>query len=285
MIEHSGAISESAATQAPDRFEVEVRRCYYLRLEEAVRVTDGVSPLRFNVPALARWIAMLRTFGGGWVAIRPLFSDEQIVVETKKGLQAVLGRLVPPPEENMQWVLDIPERYHTRLLSGFAEGRGDSSLFARVHFTAPATPNQNAAYPSAQLRYCYYLHLDQAENMLTKEHEPILKVPAKARWVLVRRYLRDDWAQVYKLTSDDVTENGLEKPFHVHLGKVVPKSPEDSWAQCILERYPERLLREAEHDHKRTKKVFDLETTRSLFKKIDAASPEHWVPVGAKRIK
>ena len=274
MSNTSSGLKETPQPQAPNRFAVWVQRYFYLLLDDAVRAKDGI----FNVPAEIRWVAVVRNFGGGWVAIRPLLNDEQASIEKQKGLQADLGRVMPSPDESIQWLLDIPERYHAKLR---CNEREDSHHSARVHFTAPAQPDPRAAYPAAQLRYCYYLHLSQADQPI--ENQPVFNIPGKARWVLLRRQLRDGWAQIYQLTSDDVTENDLEKPFHVHLGKVVPKSPKDSWAQCILERYPDRLMREAELDHNKTKKNFDLETTRSLFKRIDAESPDHWVVANPKR--
>lgn len=278
MTEYSEWISETAACQVPDRFPVEVRRCNYLCLKDAVRVTDSDSSLHFQVPALVRWVAVLRQFDGGWIAIRPIFSDVEIAEERKLvGLQADLGKLRPPPEEKVQWIVNIPERYHVNLLLEATNERGNSSPSAHVQFTEPADVGQKAARPSAELRYCYYLHLDSAKKMLSQEGEPVLSIRAKARWVLVRRYLRDDWAQIYQLTSDNVTANDHEKRFHVHLGKIVPKSSEDTWAQCILERYPSRLMRDAEHDYKKTKRNLEPLDVIAILKTIDSGSPDHWM--------
>ena len=121
-------------------------------------------------------------FGGGWFAILPLVSDEQISVERKKGLQANLRQVSPSPSDSASYVLDIPERYPEKLLRDAEHDRRDGIL----RLVAPAPDEPKAPYAKAQLRYCYYLHLGEAEkaNESTGE-QPVFDVPYKKRWVLV----------------------------------------------------------------------------------------------------
>lgn len=70
-------------------------------------------------------MAVLRNLVGGWMAIRPLLTDGLATIEIEEGLQAYLGRVIPPPEESIKWLLDIPERYHTNPLERRVESLGD----------------------------------------------------------------------------------------------------------------------------------------------------------------
>ena len=269
---------ESQPAQKPQGFPVQLRYCYYLRLSEAKGPKKTANGQRvFKVPADACWVVVSQDFGYGWFAILPLLSNEQVSIEKQKGLQADLGRISPLFDDTASWVIDIPERYPAKLLRNAEKKHCEKPRDCQVRPMAPAHDNPKTPYSGAQLRYCYYLHLGNAEEATeSSDAQTIFDVPYKRRWLLVRKYLHDESAQVYQLTSDDETESGWEKQFHVMLGKIVQKSLVDSWAQCILERYPEKLMREAEADFGKTRQYLDLETTRGLFKKIDARSPGHW---------
>ena len=286
---------ESQPAQKPQGFPVQLRYCYYLRLREAKRMKEpGAEHSVFKVPADACWVVVSQDYGRDWFAILPLLSNEQVSVEKQKGLQADLGRISPSFDDTTSWVLDIPERYPARLLRDAQHKHGEKHRDCQLRLVAQALNDPNAPYGAAQLRYCYYFHLGDAEEATeSTDEQPVFNVPYKPRWVLVRKYLRDGSVQIYQLTSEDETENCFEKPFHVCLwakddkkSELIPKSEKDNtWAQCILERYPEKLMRDAETDpknKKRTRRNLDLETTRSFFKKIDAGSPEHWTV--AKRL-
>jgi hypothetical protein len=283
-----------ATPQRPHGFPVQLRYCFYLRLSEAKRMEDSATKGRvFRIPADARWVVVPQEYGNGWFGILPLLSDEQVSTERQKGLQADLGRVFQSRDGTASCVLDIPERYPSRLIVEAERTSGEKRRSGQLRLTARAQSDPHTPYAGAQLRYCYYLHLDEAETSTESlDASPAFNIRCKARWVLVRKYLRDGSAQIYKLTSKDKTESGWEKPFHVILTSnvdedekkqdLLPKSKKDTWAQCILERYPEHLMRDAEMDYNMTRRRFDLETTRSLFKKIDAGSPEHWTL--AKRV-
>lgn len=279
---------ESQPAQKPQGFPVQLRYCYYLRLSEAKGPKKTANGQRvFKVPADACWVVVSQDFGYGWFAILPLLSNEQVSIEKQKGLQAELGRISPSFDDTASWVLDIPERYPAKLLRNAEQKHREKPRDCHVRPMAPAQGDAKTPYCGAQLRYCYYLHLGDAEEASESiDAQPIFNVPYKRRWLLVRKYLRDGSAQIYQLTSEDETKNGWEKPFHVNLTEnkdegerkqeIVRKSKKDTWAQCILERYPEKLMREAEADFGKTRQYLDLETTRGLFKKIDAGSPGHW---------
>ena len=269
---------ESQAAQKPRGFPVRLRFCYHLRLCEAKRMKAGtIVPHVFQVPADACWVVVPQEFGDGWSAVLPLLSDEQTVVERKQGLQANLGRVSPSPSDSASHVLDIPERYPAKLLRDAEHDQRQGRREGALRLVAPAQDDPSVPYGAAQLRYCYYLHLNHAEKAIEwSDEQPMFNVPYKGRWVLVRKYLRDGTVQIYQLTSKEEMEGGYEKQFHVNLGKIVPKASVDSWVQCILERYPEHLMRDAEMDYKKSLRKLDPVTTSSLFKKIDAGSPDHW---------
>ena len=280
---------KSPTAQRPDGFPAQLRYCYYMRLSEAIHMkAQSSEPRVFKVPADVCWVVVPQELGYGWVVVLPLVGDEQAMVEVRNGLQGNLCRISPSCEDTNSRVLDIPERYPTKLLRDAERDHRKKPRGCELRIVAPAQNDHKVpCYGAAQLRYCYYLHLGEAKEAPESTNEqPVFNVPYKPRWVLIRKYLRDGMAQIYQLTSKDETKCGWEKSYHVNLiakkensGKkpeIVPKSDKDTWAQCILERYPEHLMRDAERDLKETKRFLDLETTRGFLKRIDEGSPEHW---------
>jgi hypothetical protein len=271
--------------QQPTGASVQLRYCNYLRLIDAKRFNKISSKTGFfNVPTMTCWVVVaLQDLGFRSVVVLPLLDDAQVAVERQKGLQANLAKVSPTFANIPSWVLDIPERYPVKLLSEVKPEHGESRRNCKVRLREPAQNNPKEPYSKAEVRYCYYLHLDDADTATQScTKPPMLEVPYKCRWVLVRKYLHDGTAQIYKLTSSDETVGGSDKPFHVWLGKIVPKQKDsqpqiDSWAQCVLERYPQHLMRDATVDFGKTPRTLDMMETLNVLKTIQSKSPEHWL--------
>ena len=142
---------------------------------------------------------------------------------------------------------------------------------------------------SCSIRYCFYLHLGSARRNGKmwpdhfSRHHPIFDVEGKARWVLVYQEAGSDWVQIYQLTSKNKTVTGKTKPNHVPLGRIIPnKNPsiaaKQSWVQCIPERYPTRLIDDAETVYHEKPIPIDPNVANIFLKAIMAKSPQNWTP-------
>ncbi len=265
--------------QSPTKYRAWLKFCYYLRMQDAKFIHDPAPEGLFEVPADAQWVVVRRRLDGKWLVVIPLLNDGQASSERKSGQQVELSLVCGSANEGNSWILDISERYPLNLFEEAEADYGKRQRECTVKPIAPPETSSNEQYPKAQLRYCYYLHLGKADKTEKSDSGTAkFQVPYKRRWVLVRKYFRDGTAQIHQLTSDVETESGLQKSFHVWLGNVVPKSSKNSWAQCIQERYPERLMNEAEMDSGKTRAYCDVMATLSYFKAIDRGSPDHWIP-------
>lgn len=124
-------------------------------------------------------------------------------------------------------------------------------------------PQDNQTSPStfrsaAEFRWCYYLHLHTASKTTKQWRErdgsshPEFNVRGKRRLVFVRGYFEDkkfyggDSCLIYQVTTKPELPNGKKKPNFKPLGPVLSDDSRHSFVQTIPERYPLKLVEDAD---------------------------------------
>ena len=129
---------------------------------------------------------------------------------------------------------------------------------------APGHESQAAQKPQGfrvRLRFCYHLRLKEAKGPKTATNgQQVFKVPADARWVVVPQDFGDGWFAILPLLDNEQASLETTSGLQVNLGRITPSPPNSaSHVIDIPERYPAKLLRDAEQDHRQFSRVGHLQ--------------------------
>lgn len=155
----------------------------------------------------------------------------------------------------------------------------------KYEYGVPSGVPQNEIWPSphrevAEVRWCYYLHLDKAKMHLTlkwtaddKQNHPVFLVEGKRRPVLIRAYFESvygtKWCLIYAMTTKACRRDGKRKPNLKRLGPLSQGSSTETYINTIPDRYPVSLI---EMDRSKPPAGFDPTAIISICRILDDSS-------------